>query len=67
MLLNLAENNELKITNTYFEKKFSLKWTWLSPDGETRNETDLLLINEIKTIKDVSIQKLSNFLRTIGW
>lgn len=31
-LQNFAENNNLKIANTFFRKKMSKKWTWVSPD-----------------------------------
>ncbi|KAI5641297.1 hypothetical protein NE865_06561 [Phthorimaea operculella] len=38
MLLNFCLENQLYISNTFFKKKQKQRWTWLSPDGATRNE-----------------------------
>ncbi len=50
----MFENN-LKIANTFFQKRKGRKWTWKSPDQRTINEIDHLLTNDIKIIKDVDI------------
>ena len=34
-LVELASRNNLKIANTFFPKKFKLKWTWVSPDSKS--------------------------------
>ncbi|CAG4978895.1 unnamed protein product [Colias eurytheme] len=35
-LIQYAQENKLSIMNTYFKKRSSRKWTWLSPDHKTR-------------------------------
>ncbi len=54
-LIEFAYRNNLKIANTFFQKRKGRKWTWKSPDQRTINEIDHLLINDIKIIKDVDI------------
>ncbi|XP_038055161.1 craniofacial development protein 2-like [Patiria miniata] len=45
-LLNFCALNDLCISNTLFkQKKDSREWTWESPDGNTRNKIDFILIN----------------------
>ena len=44
-LLQFAKLNNLYITNTKFKHKPSRKWTWESPDGNTKNMIDMILVN----------------------
>ncbi len=48
------ENNSKFANNTFFKKCKSKKWTRLSPDGNTRNETDICIIDDMKIVEDVS-------------
>ncbi|PZC74456.1 hypothetical protein B5X24_HaOG207859 [Helicoverpa armigera] len=56
----LLENN-LTILNSVFRKKPKSKWTWLSPDGKTRNEIDYILTNKVKEFSDTGIIQNLNF------
>lgn len=58
-LIDFALNYNLKIANTFFNKKESRKWTWVSPNRLTRNEIDHFLINDRSVVRDVSV--LANF------
>lgn len=41
---------------TFFKKKKPQRnWTWISPNGKTRNEIDFILSNERAIIKDVTV------------
>ena len=42
-LLDLAEETNLVVTNSFFQKAANRKWTWEGPDGMTKNQTDFLL------------------------
>ncbi len=56
ILINFSEDNNLKMSNTFYKKKLSKKWTWQSLDGKTKNEIDYCLVNDMNTVKDVSVQ-----------
>uniref|UniRef100_H3A4I6 Reverse transcriptase domain-containing protein n=1 Tax=Latimeria chalumnae TaxID=7897 RepID=H3A4I6_LATCH len=43
-LLEFAQNNNLILANTLFPHKKSQRWTWHSPDGNTHNQVDYILI-----------------------
>ncbi len=60
-LLNFVENNFLKIANTFFEKRKSKKWTWLSLDGNTKNEIDFFIIDDTRIVEDISKIDLFKF------
>lgn len=46
-LLNFCASNNLVVTNTWFEqRKRQRKWTWISPDGRTKNLIDFILVNK---------------------
>ena len=55
MLVNFAERNGLKITNTFFQKRKGRKWTWKSPNGIAKNEIDYIVTDKIENIKDVTV------------
>ncbi|KAJ2946424.1 hypothetical protein O0L34_g12464 [Tuta absoluta] len=40
-----ALEEELTIINSIFKKKENQRWTWMSPDGVTKNEIDYILTN----------------------
>jgi len=45
-LLNFCLNNNLRVMNTaFYQKKASRKWTWESPDGQTKNMIDFILVS----------------------
>ena len=52
MLVGFAEGNHLNIMNTFFDPKTNKKWTWKSPNGETKIEIDFILTNKLNTVKE---------------
>ena len=54
MLVGFAERNNLKIMNTFFDHKVSKKWTWKSPNSETKNEIDFILTDKLNTVRNVA-------------
>lgn len=44
-LLEMAFENNLKILNSQFKKRTPRRWTWISPDGQFKNEIDYVLTN----------------------
>jgi len=42
-LLEFCEQNDLFLANTYFEQPEERLYTWKSPDGQYRNQTDYVL------------------------
>ena len=50
-----TESRNFKIMNTFFKKKPKRKWTWKSPNGETKNEIEFILANNQEVVKDVSV------------
>ena len=54
-LINFAESHQLKIMNTFFKKRLHRRWTWISPNGITRNEIDYILTDKPQTFTDVSV------------
>ena len=45
-LIEFCQQNKLIITNTYFKQHPRKLYTWKSPDRETRNQIDYILINK---------------------
>ncbi len=60
-LMDFASKYGFKIANTFFRKKEKRKWTWMAPDGKTKNEIDHLLINDRSIVKNISILSHFNF------
>ena len=54
-LINFAERHQLKILNTFFKKKPNRRWTWIAPNGSTKNEIDFILTDKPQTVTDVSV------------
>ncbi|CAG4951581.1 unnamed protein product [Colias eurytheme] len=54
-LIQYAQENKLSIMNTYFKKRSSRKWTWLSPDHKTKNEIDFILSSNPKSVTNVEV------------
>lgn len=52
-MIEFAGSHNLKIANTFFNKDKKLKWTWMSPDGQIRNEIDHILINDLRIVSNV--------------
>ena len=54
-LINFVESHQLKIMNTFFKKRLHRRWTWISPNGVTKNEIDYILTDKPQTFTDVSV------------
>uniref|UniRef100_A0A2A4JIH6 Endonuclease/exonuclease/phosphatase domain-containing protein n=1 Tax=Heliothis virescens TaxID=7102 RepID=A0A2A4JIH6_HELVI len=54
-LIEFAYENKLNIMNTFFKKPKSQRWTWRSPDGNTKNEIDYILTNLDKNVLNVQV------------
>lgn len=59
-LLEFAMEERLYIMNTFFKKRFSKKWTWLSPLG-VKDERDFILTNNKRAFLDVETLNNLNF------
>ena len=46
MLVNWCKGNDLMITNTWFFNHNRRKYTWVSPNSNTRNQIDYIMINK---------------------
>lgn len=58
-LVNFCERHRLKVMNTFYKKNQNRRWTWISPNGETKNEIDYFLTDKPLIFNDVSV--LNNF------
>ncbi|XP_063626633.1 uncharacterized protein LOC134798200 [Cydia splendana] len=55
LLINYCLEKNLAIMNTYFMKKSNRKWTWIAPNGRTKNEVDFILTNQKQSITNIEI------------
>ena len=60
-LIRFAQENNMKIANTYFKKKPSSRWTWQAPNGRTRNEIDYILCDRMSCMKNIQIVDTPRF------
>lgn len=60
-LVDFSFENNLKIMNSFFKKRKSRKWTWISPNGRDKNEIDFLLSTEKRIFSDVEVVNKLNF------
>ena len=51
-LINFATAHGFKIMNTYYKKKKNRRWTWRSPNFETFNEIDYVLVDKNNIVKN---------------
>ena len=54
-MVQFAQENRMKILNTFFRKYPFKRWTWRSPDGITQNEIDYILTNGNNDVSDIHI------------
>ena len=54
-LVEWASSNNFKIMNTQFQKKAGRRWTWRSPDGNTKNEIDYIMTDKPSMVTDVTV------------
>ena len=41
--------------NTQFQKRAGRRWTWRSPDGNTKNEIDYIMTDKPSMVTDVTV------------
>ncbi|XP_073960575.1 uncharacterized protein [Choristoneura fumiferana] len=58
-LIQYAQENNLKIINTMFKLKPKNRWTWISPDKNTKNEIDYIMTTKPHIISKYEV--LSSF------
>ncbi|CAB3252101.1 unnamed protein product [Arctia plantaginis] len=61
MLVEFLLEKNLTLLNSMFRKKPKNKWTWISPDGKTRNEIDYIITNKVRCFSDTGIVQNLNF------
>ncbi|XP_072378028.1 uncharacterized protein [Diabrotica undecimpunctata] len=54
-LINYMETNGQYATNIFFDKKLQRKWTWIAPNGSTKNEIDYILSKEKNIVQEVAV------------
>ena len=54
-LVEWATTKNLKIMNTQFQKKAGRRWTWRSPDGNTKNEIDYIMTDKPSMVTDMTV------------
>ncbi|XP_063831012.1 uncharacterized protein LOC135080257 [Ostrinia nubilalis] len=54
-LAEFLEKENLYAMNSFFQKPPHRKWTWMSPDGSTRNEIDFIMTTKRRMFSDVSV------------
>ena len=55
MLVEFAERHKFKIMNTFFKKQLNRRWTWISPNGATKNDIDYIMTDRPDILLDVSV------------
>lgn len=61
MLTGFAMENNLTIMNTMFKKNKNRMWTWLSPDGKSKNQIDFIMSNKPKCFTNINVINNLNF------
>ena len=59
-LVEWATSKNFKIMNTQFQKKAWRRWTWRSPDGNTKNEIDYVMTDKPSMVTDVTVLNRAN-------
>uniref|UniRef100_A0A8R1EG52 Endo/exonuclease/phosphatase domain-containing protein n=1 Tax=Caenorhabditis japonica TaxID=281687 RepID=A0A8R1EG52_CAEJA len=54
-LVNFAFSSRATILNTIYPKRPNRKWTWISPNGKTKNEIDFILTNRREIAVDCEV------------
>ena len=54
-LINFLSQHRLYLMNSFFQKKEHRRWTWISPDGQTKNEIDFIISNKKEVVTDVTV------------
>lgn len=58
-LLNFLQQHNMFAVNSFFLARPQRKWTWISPDGVTKNEIDFIITSHKSLIQNITV--LNNF------
>ncbi len=63
MLIEFCQSSNLQIVNTFFKKRKSRSWTWISPNMEYKNQIDFMLapLSLRKSITDCEVDTKFKF------
>lgn len=59
-LILFCQEHQLKIGNSMFKSRRGKMWTWISPDGKTKNQIDFIMTNQPNSFYNVKV--LSHFM-----
>ncbi|KAK5972012.1 hypothetical protein GCK32_009919 [Trichostrongylus colubriformis] len=62
ILANFCSESELYVMNNRFKKRKSRKWTWISPNMQTKNAIDFVLSTDQSIFSDVDIMGRFKFV-----
>lgn len=54
-LLQFLLEHNLHAMNTFFKKAKHRRWTWISSDGNTKNEIDFIITDRKRLVQDVTV------------
>ena len=60
LLVELATSKNFKIMNTQFQKKAGRRWTWRSPDENTKNKIDYIMTDKPSMVTNVTVINRAN-------
>ena len=64
-LAEFAEAKKLYIMNSFFKKRIGKRWTWQSPDGNTKNEIDYIMTDCKRIIKMLKLLVINTLTSTL--
>ena len=54
-LLDIAEENNLVVINSFFLKAANRYWTWVTPGGATKHQIDFILTSDRKIVRNCEV------------
>ncbi|XP_057667257.1 craniofacial development protein 2-like [Diorhabda carinulata] len=54
-LIDFLHNQKLYVMNSFFQKKLHRRWTWVNPNGRTKNEIDFFITTRKRFVTDVTV------------
>ena len=53
--MSLLNGTNLRLLAPFFKKQLNRRWTWISPNGATKNEIDYIMMDRPDIFLDVSV------------
>ncbi|XP_050677287.1 craniofacial development protein 2-like [Leptidea sinapis] len=60
-IISYALQNKLTILNSQYKRKPNKKWTWVSPNGNYKNEIDFIMTNKARCFSNIHVLNNFNF------